>query len=83
MLSATYRADMFAFDGVLVELKATAGLGSADDSQLLNYLKASGIRTGLLLNVGARSLEQRRMVWGPVETPSASSVQSVDQAEAR
>jgi GxxExxY protein len=74
-LAATYRADFFACGSVIVEIKAAAGLTTVDDAQLLNYLKASGVRTGLLLNFGASSLEQRRMVWGPPD--QTSSVQSV------
>ena len=57
-----YVAD-FVVDGkVIVELKATKKLTEADEAQLLNYLKATGLRVGLLLNFGAPSLEHRRRV---------------------
>ena len=57
-----YVAD-FVVDGkVIVELKATKKLTEADEAQLLNYLKATGLRVSLLLNFGAPSLEHRRRV---------------------
>ncbi len=57
-----YVAD-FVVDGkVVVELKATRGLAEVDEAQLLNYLKAAGMRVGLLFNFGTPSLEHRRRV---------------------
>lgn len=49
-------------DTIPVELKAHDRLGDADASQLINYLKASGLRRGLLLNFGTKSLQFRRIV---------------------
>jgi GxxExxY protein len=73
LLDAKYRADLLVAGEVLVELKATTGLGPVDEAQLLHYLKASGISTGLLLNFGTASLQQRRMVWGPKANRWASA----------
>lgn len=47
----------FVVEGCLLEIKAKAALEERDFEQTLNYLKASRMRTGLLLNFGARRLE--------------------------
>ena len=57
-----YIADIIADQRVLVELKASAALDSVHVAQVLNYLRASGIRVGLLLNFGRPKLEYRRLV---------------------
>jgi GxxExxY protein len=61
-LKTRYRPDFICFDGVIVEIKALSRLTSIEDSQLINYLKVTGHHTGLLLNFGTRSLQQRRLV---------------------
>ena len=64
VLPVTYKADLICGGDVVVELKALDRLTSREESQLLNYLKATGIRRGLLINFGAPSLEYMRRVWG-------------------
>lgn len=59
-----YRVDFICASGIVVEVKALSALTSRETAQLLNYLKASGIRRGLLLNFGAESLQHKRLVWG-------------------
>ena len=62
-LDSTYKADLICFDSVIVELKALKKLTTIEIAQLLNYLKASGLQRGLLLNFGSPSLQYERRVW--------------------
>jgi len=57
-----YCADLIVERRVLVELKACSGLDSMHEAQILNYLKASGIQVGLLMNFGKPKLQYRRFV---------------------
>lgn len=58
-----FRADFLVAEKIVVELKATKGLTEIDEAQLLNYLKGTGFRVGLLLNFGVASLEHKRRVF--------------------
>lgn len=55
-------ADLIVEDAVLIELKAARGLDSAHESQILNYLRATEIEIGLLMNFGAKA-EFKRFVF--------------------
>lgn len=57
-----YIADLVIHDVVIVELKAVMALAPAHAAQVLNYLKASRLPVGLLLNFGSPRLEVRRLV---------------------
>ena len=78
LLTCVYRADFICFENVLVETKAISKLTSADDAQLINELKATGLYRGLLLNFGAASLEHKRLVFGSSEN-LCQSAKSVDE----
>lgn len=73
-LVTSYRADFVCFDSVIVELKALSAVTGVEEAQVLNYLKATGLEIGLLLNFGAESLQYRRFVF----SKSAGSARSVD-----
>jgi GxxExxY protein len=64
-LSTSYRADFVCFDSVIVELKALKQVTIIEEAQLLNYLKATGFRVGILFNFGAPSLQHKRFVFSP------------------
>lgn len=57
-----FRADVLVDAKVLVENKAIKALTKQDEAQLLNYLKTTGLRVGLLFNFGSTPLEKIRMV---------------------
>ena len=57
-----YFADIFVAEKVLVELKVAKEYIAADEAQLLNELKATGIKVGLLINFGKHKVEFKRMV---------------------
>ena len=57
-----FRADFVVANLVVVEVKAIKALTAIDEAQLLNYLKGTGFRVGLLLNFGSASLEYKRRV---------------------
>ena len=58
-----YYADLFIDDKVIIELKACEKLHQEHRAQLLNYLKATGIKVGLLINFGREKLEYERFVY--------------------
>lgn len=57
-----YVADMLVEEKVIVELKTVEELNRVHEAQLLNYLKATGIRVGLLVNFRHPKAEIKRMV---------------------
>jgi len=57
-----YFADILVEDKVLIELKAIERTANTHTAQLLNYLKATKIRLGLLINFAPRKLEYERII---------------------
>jgi GxxExxY protein len=74
-LKTLYKTDFVCFDSVIVELKALDRLSGTEESQVINYLKASGHHRALLLNFGAGSLQHKRFVLNLRE-----SAQSADSS---
>ncbi len=62
-LEKEYVPDFVCFDKIIVEIKALERLTNTETSQLLNYLKATGLKVGLLINFGSKGkLEWKRFV---------------------
>jgi len=78
LLPTYYRADFICFSEIIVEFKALSRLSTIEESQLLNYLKATGLKRGLLINFGVPSLQYKRLVWNYDEPsiPNEKSAQS-------
>lgn len=56
-----YFADILVDNKVIVEIKAAKGLAVENEAQLLNYLKATNIEVGLLLNFGPKPEVKRKV----------------------
>lgn len=60
-LSTLYRADFACFGRFIVELKAAVSIGRPEEAQVVNYLRATGLQVGLLLNFATPTLQIRRL----------------------
>ena len=63
VLKKYYQADFVCYDKIILELKALSALTSEHESQLLNYLKATGLKLGILINFGEKSLVYKRFIY--------------------
>ena len=70
----SFFADIFVENKVIVELKAMESLAKIHEVQLVNYLKATGIEVGLLINFGPKTLEYKRKtrILDPVNLTESS-----------
>lgn len=63
ILKKEYIADMVCFEKIIVEFKALDSLSGRESSQVINYLKATGYKVGVLINFGSDTkLEWKRFV---------------------
>ena len=62
ILRHSYKADFICFGKIIVELKALSSLTTIEEAQVINYLKITGCKLGLLINFGKESLETIRKV---------------------
>lgn len=58
-----FRADLFVQNAVIVEVKVARNYNSDDEPQLLNELKATGVKVGMLINFGRTKVEFQRRVY--------------------
>ena len=65
VLSKNHVPDFTCYDKIVVELKALDSITGNNKAQVISYLKVTGYELGILLNFGARSLEQKRLVRHP------------------
>ncbi|HUW30953.1 MAG TPA: GxxExxY protein [Planctomycetota bacterium] len=63
VLDTAYRADFICFDSLIVEIKALDRIGGIEHAQVLNYLKATGLEVGLVINFGEQSLKWDRFAF--------------------
>jgi len=56
-----FYADVLVEDKVIIELKAVAALVPEHQAQVINYLKATGIDVGLLVDFGRPKIEYKRL----------------------
>jgi len=61
-LEKKYQADFVCYGKIILELKAISELVSNNESQVLNYLNATGYKLGILVNFGEKSLKYKRLV---------------------
>ncbi|MFH0888347.1 MAG: GxxExxY protein [Planctomycetota bacterium] len=62
-LDKQYQADFIIDKKVLVELKGINKITDIERAQVINYLKATGLKVGLIINFGSKSLEWERIIY--------------------
>ena len=61
-LKKWFVVDFLCYNNIVLELKAVEFLNNEHFSQVLNYLKATGLKVGLLVKFGSRSVQVKRVV---------------------
>jgi GxxExxY protein len=62
VLNKYFEADFICFDQIIVEIKSVTELKNIHKAQVINYLKATGKKLGILINFGEESLKYERLV---------------------
>ena len=63
ILPHCYKADFIVFDQIVLEVKSTSFIVDSLIAQAINYLKASGLRLGMIANFGEKSFTFKRVVF--------------------
>lgn len=58
-----FSCDFVVYDKIILEIKAIKIISEIEQAQVINYLKASGLKLGLLVNFGNNSLEFKRLIY--------------------
>jgi len=74
-----YLADLCVENTVIVELKAASKLEKAHEAQLMNYLRATGMEVGLLLNFGPKAEFSRKVHTRRLDQPDADSADQLQR----
>ena len=83
-MKRTYEPDFICFDKVVVEIKAVTKLADEHRAQMLNYLHATGLNVGLLVNFGHYpKLEYERMANTKKKSPQITQIDADVQTEGR
>lgn len=61
-LNKRYKVDFICYNTIILEIKASSDLISEYESQLLNYLRATNLKLGILINFGQKSLKYKRLI---------------------
>lgn len=61
-LHKKFYADILVYNSIIVELKAIKRISEFEDAQILNYLKATNLTLGLVINFGSPKLEWKRYI---------------------
>ena len=61
-LQKVYYADFMCFGSIIIELKACNGIALEHTAQVLNYLKATNFKLGLLINFGTQKVQIKRVI---------------------
>jgi len=62
LLAKQFICDFLVGEKILVELKALKVITGVEEAQILNYMKATGLEVGLLINFGEQSLNYKRFI---------------------
>jgi GxxExxY protein len=60
LLNKLFIADLYCYDGIIVELKSVSTILPVHEAQIINYLKATKKELGIIINFGTDSLEYKR-----------------------
>lgn len=60
ILNKEYIIDLLCFNNIIVEIKAIKNITEIEEAQIINYLKATKLPLGLIINFGSTKLEWKR-----------------------